>query len=126
MFFSSHILSDVEEICNRIAILNKGKLLCTGRLDELLACSGTSATIAPGNDEILKELIAMASGTERQPDGSWVLNFGRNEEAVRKAEELSVKHPGALMISAMHENLEEFFFQTLEKDRARIEEESQK
>ena len=118
VFFSSHILSDVEEICNRIAILNKGKLLCTGRLDELLACSGTSVTIAPGHDDILKELIAMAAGTEKQPDGAWVLNFGRNEEAVQRAEALSVKNPGALMISAMHENLEEFFFQTLEKDRA--------
>ena len=60
----------------------------------------------------------MAAGTEKQPDGAWVLNLGRNGEAVRRAEELSVKHPGALMISAMHENLEEFFFQTLEKDRA--------
>ena len=129
VFFSSHILSDVEEICNRIAILNKGKLLCTGRLDELLSTSGdgaSSVTIAPGNDGIFRELVGMASGTAKQPDGSWVLNFDGSAEAARKIEELSAKHPEAVKVAAQHETLEEFFFQTLEKDRARIEAESQK
>jgi ABC-2 type transport system ATP-binding protein len=36
VFFSSHILPDVEAICDRVAILNKGKLLETGALDEIL------------------------------------------------------------------------------------------
>jgi len=30
VFFSSHILADVEEICDRVAILNQGKILCQG------------------------------------------------------------------------------------------------
>ncbi len=36
IFFNSHILSDVEQICDRVAILAQGKLLCLGTLDELL------------------------------------------------------------------------------------------
>jgi ABC-2 type transport system ATP-binding protein len=36
VFLSSHQLSDVEMVCNRVAILNRGKLLKTGSLDELL------------------------------------------------------------------------------------------
>jgi ABC-2 type transport system ATP-binding protein len=36
VFFSSHILSDVEAICDRVAILNKGKLQEVGALDEIL------------------------------------------------------------------------------------------
>lgn len=36
IFFNSHILSDVETICDRLAILDHGELLCTGTLDELL------------------------------------------------------------------------------------------
>jgi ABC-2 type transport system ATP-binding protein len=36
VFFSSHILPDVEAICDRIAILNKGKLLEVGALEEIL------------------------------------------------------------------------------------------
>lgn len=36
IFFNSHVLSDVEKICDRIAILARGELICNGTLDELL------------------------------------------------------------------------------------------
>lgn len=36
IFFCSHILSDVQDICDRVAILHHGKLLKLGSLDELL------------------------------------------------------------------------------------------
>ena len=35
IFFSTHIIPDVEMICDRVAIIVKGKLLATGRVDEL-------------------------------------------------------------------------------------------
>ena len=41
VFFSSHILSDVEEICDSISILNKGRLLCSGPLHSLLSGGGS-------------------------------------------------------------------------------------
>jgi ABC-2 type transport system ATP-binding protein len=37
IFMSTHILSDVEALCDEVAILRKGKLAATGRLDDLLA-----------------------------------------------------------------------------------------
>ncbi|HEX8198402.1 MAG TPA: ABC transporter ATP-binding protein, partial [Pyrinomonadaceae bacterium] len=40
VFMSTHILSDIEALCDRVAILRKGKLAATGKLDELLAQSG--------------------------------------------------------------------------------------
>ncbi len=40
VFMSTHILSDIEVLCDRVAILRNGKLAATGRLDELLAQSG--------------------------------------------------------------------------------------
>ncbi|ESA32622.1 multidrug abc transporter atp-binding protein [Leptolyngbya sp. Heron Island J] len=36
IFFNSHILADVEVICDRIAILDQGALICQGSLHELL------------------------------------------------------------------------------------------
>jgi ABC-2 type transport system ATP-binding protein len=36
VFFSSHILTDAEMICDRVGILNRGKLINVGRLDEIL------------------------------------------------------------------------------------------
>ncbi|MGC1310018.1 MAG: ABC transporter ATP-binding protein [Phormidesmis sp.] len=36
LFFNSHVLSDVEMICDRIAILDQGEIVCMGEIDKLL------------------------------------------------------------------------------------------
>lgn len=40
VFFSSHILSDIEDLCDRIAILHKGYMLYTGGVQEFIARGG--------------------------------------------------------------------------------------
>jgi len=42
IFISSHILSDIEQLCDRIAILNEGKLVRSGTIAELIGDSGTT------------------------------------------------------------------------------------
>ena len=37
IFFSSHILEDVEEICDTMAVLNKGKIVFNGTPSDFLA-----------------------------------------------------------------------------------------
>jgi ABC-2 type transport system ATP-binding protein len=37
VFFSSHILSDVEMICDRVGILAKGRVLAVGRVEDLVS-----------------------------------------------------------------------------------------
>jgi ABC-2 type transport system ATP-binding protein len=55
IFFNSHVLSDVEKICDRIAILAQGELICLGGLDELLGTTDTYHVKGRGgNLEILK------------------------------------------------------------------------
>src|SRR2546423_3912893 len=41
VFFSSHVLSDAEALCNRVAILAKGRLVTTGRLTDMDAFRAT-------------------------------------------------------------------------------------
>lgn len=41
VFFSSHQLSEVEQICDRVAFLHEGRLLRCGNLDELMSTSNT-------------------------------------------------------------------------------------
>ncbi|MEC4806638.1 MAG: ABC transporter ATP-binding protein [Jaaginema sp. PMC 1079.18] len=56
IFLNSHILSDVEEICDRVAILAQGNLRVTGSLDELLGNPDTFQIIGQGgNFEQLKQ-----------------------------------------------------------------------
>ncbi|MEL6499827.1 MAG: ABC transporter ATP-binding protein [Cyanobacteria bacterium J06635_13] len=54
IFFNSHVLSDIEQICDRIAFLALGELICQGPLDELLGTTDAyQATVAGGNSETL-------------------------------------------------------------------------
>lgn len=54
IFFNSHILSDIEQICDRIAFLALGELICQGSLDELLGTSDVyQATVSGASLETL-------------------------------------------------------------------------
>lgn len=59
IFFNSHILSDIEQICDRVAFLALGELICLGTLDQLLGTSDTyQATVANANSETLTPWMA--------------------------------------------------------------------
>ncbi|MBD2613100.1 ABC transporter ATP-binding protein [Nostoc punctiforme FACHB-252] len=69
IFFNSHILSEVEQICDRIAILAQGELICSGSLNELLGSDNTYHVKGQGGDsEILKKWLP---ALRFEPDGSW-------------------------------------------------------
>ncbi|NEO95962.1 MAG: ABC transporter ATP-binding protein [Moorea sp. SIO3G5] len=58
IFFNSHVLSDVEKICDRIAILANGELICMGALDELLGTDNTYRVKGKGgNIDIIKRWL---------------------------------------------------------------------
>jgi ABC-2 type transport system ATP-binding protein len=68
VFFSSHILPDVEALCDRVAILNRGKLQQVGALHEILqvkieahelVLAGISAETASVLKPMCDELIPM-------------------------------------------------------------------
>ncbi len=45
VFFSSHILSQVEAVCDRVGIMNKGELITVDTIDGLRDAAGTGATM---------------------------------------------------------------------------------
>ncbi len=120
VFFSSHILSDVEQICDHIAILNKGKLLCCGRLDELLSSTGFKLTVAPSCGEALKELMPEATGTNKLSDGSWELNFPKSDALQTKIDDIVKRYPDGVAVSQSRENLEEYFFRRIEEAERKL------
>jgi ABC-2 type transport system ATP-binding protein len=48
IFLSSHLLSEVELICDRVAVLNRGKLVRLGRTVDLLESGGQIEVVARG------------------------------------------------------------------------------
>jgi ABC-2 type transport system ATP-binding protein len=58
--FSTHVLSDVERICDRVAILDRGRRVTEGPLDELLAAHARPIyhlVPAPGQDGATATLV---------------------------------------------------------------------
>jgi len=62
IFMCSHLLPVVEELCDRIGIINKGRLIALGTIDEIIAQSGTEtleeAFIALTGGLVNDELLA--------------------------------------------------------------------
>ncbi len=60
VFFNSHILTEVEQICTRVGILSRGELIACGTLDELLTYSTGSYTVQgrSGSMDILQRWIS--------------------------------------------------------------------
>ena len=63
VFFSSHIIPDVEMICDRVGILMKGELVNVGRLDEIMDAKVKYVEIIAKNvsKEMLAHMEAMGS-----------------------------------------------------------------
>ena len=68
IFFNSHILADVEKICDRIAILANGELLCVGSLEEILGRSDIYQVIVQGGTQ---QQLALWLENLRLIDGLW-------------------------------------------------------
>src|SRR5690606_11440565 len=57
IFFSTHILADVEALCDRVAILRKGEVVVSGVLSELLRSGAQSTQLVLGG---VSEALAAA------------------------------------------------------------------
>ena len=67
IFFSTHILSDVEAMCDRVAILRRGEVVVSGRLGELLRkeVRRTDVVVLGAGDEFATECEASGCAVQR-------------------------------------------------------------
>ena len=57
VFFSSHILSQVEAVCDRVGILREGELVAVDTVDGLRDAAGTQATLQVTADGVTDEAV---------------------------------------------------------------------
>ncbi|MDD4278216.1 MAG: ABC transporter ATP-binding protein [Candidatus Sumerlaeales bacterium] len=110
VFFSSHILSDAEMICDKVAILNKGELVACGELKELLSnkvrdYEAVVTEISPAGVDKLKKFATNVVFHESE-----VLLRLNSEEAVRVLLQTVAAGDGRLIsLTPRRDSLEEFF-----------------
>jgi len=111
VFFSTHIIPDVEMMCDRVAIIVKGKLLAEGRVGELVS-SGHAQSVEVVCEGIqagdVAAINAVASRVLQQGDHSLVVLPGPEQvEPVLSA----IRSQGGRLVSVMPQkgSLEEWF-----------------
>jgi ABC-2 type transport system ATP-binding protein len=110
IFFNSHILSDVEKICDRVAILAKGELICIGSLEEFLGIAETYYVKGKGgNVEVLKQRIPDIEFEQ----GYWQGHLQGNPQDFLSS--LSLMGGQLLTLNLVQKSLEEFFMQQIQQ-----------
>jgi ABC-2 type transport system ATP-binding protein len=84
ILLSSHILAEVEELCNRVAIIRRGRVIYEGRLDELLRSAGGGYRLRATDLERARTLL-LAHGIEAVEHLDGELSFQAAETVVEAA-----------------------------------------
>jgi len=142
VIFSSHILSEVQEVCDKIIIISHGKLVAyedTDKLENRLArsneisfrvdCDENAAAMILENSGISAEgnLEITLKETEN-PGTEFVLQFGEEDpdELCRKMFFIFAKQDTAILeMSVKRANLEQIFLELTRTDAVDEEEESE-
>ncbi len=122
IFFSSHILPDVEMICDRVGIIGKGKLLKTGKVDDLIYSLSTKSIemmVEGLNEDVLRKLEAQGSKLQRAAtSGKKSLLIFEKEAEVQNGIRTVMANGGKIIsITPQKMSLEEYFVKQIEEGR---------
>lgn len=82
VLLSSHLLAEVEELCNRVAIIRKGRIVYEGALNELLATAASGYSLRSPQLERARALLLNQSGIGEVTSVDGSLRFQADEDAV--------------------------------------------
>ena len=111
VFFSSHILSDAEALCDRVAIVAQGKLAASGRLDELLAfeLQGWELIVANVPAAMLSALPGRFGAVTTLSHGRVALKLAPDAEPDRVMSGLRAEGAAIESLNPIRHSLEDFF-----------------
>jgi len=85
ILLSSHLLYEVEELCNRVAIIRKGSIVYEGGLEELLATATTGYRLRTTEPERARAVLLAQPGIDSLAADDGELRFTAEEDAVARA-----------------------------------------
>ena len=115
VFICSHILSEVESVCDRVAILQRGELKRVGTLEELSGAKGSKIVV---RDLSARAIEALAATDARLTLKGSEAVITCDNETVRLAVEQLLGRYGVDVerVETQMQSLEEIFFGTIDRE----------
>ncbi len=115
VLLSSHLLNEVQQVCDRIAVLNRGRVVAQGRVEDLLNAQKPSVRLTVGDVSAAVRVLESLSGVENvQASGDTLLVMGVSNQAVMN--HLLQNHIIPTEISAQKNDLESLFMDVTSDD----------
>ena len=116
VFLNSHLLTEVEQVCDRVAIVDKGRVIQVGTLAALLTADAVRVRATGLENGALDGLRAFG---ELGHEGEWLVIRGIKAERVPELVRAIVERGGQVYaVEPRHESLEDRFLSLLEKPHA--------
>jgi ABC-2 type transport system ATP-binding protein len=117
VFVSSHILSEVRQTCDRVAILSRGRCVAAGAVDDVLAAGGSAALTVRVEDLGTGEAVLREAGFEVARLGETLRVAAPAEDAARVTRALAERGLYLSELRPEEADLEDVFLRLTEEGK---------
>jgi ABC-2 type transport system ATP-binding protein len=121
VFFSSHVLSDAEALCSRVAILAKGRLMKSGRLADMLdlQAHGWELVVGSVTDPLARTLESRARRITKISEGRYTVELPLDPPPDRVVSEIAAAGATVVSLNPLRETLEDIFVEQVARSGER-------
>ncbi len=119
IFFSSHVLSDIENLCDRVGILVKGELKKVGNVSELLRAEDGFLVRVSGLDGGGKEYLEQL-GVHVSVDGNALSLRVTRDKVMDVMDIIKARKASIASIDTMRKSLEDIFMEVVQQNQSSV------
>lgn len=114
---STHIMQEVEAICDRVVIINKGEIVADGKTNELNQNTELITVYVEFDGEISKSAIAKIKGVSKieKVAGGWLLEGSKNADLRKVIAQFAQENKWLILTLRLEEKRLEEVFKALTK-----------
>lgn len=115
VILSTHVLAEVEAVCERVVIINRGRVVSTAPIRELAESRfGARLRVAEPGDTLVERLAALDGVTTVTDSGDGVFEVSATREVRREVAQVAVQH--GLLELAPKARLEDVYLELTQTD----------
>ena len=113
VFLNSHLLSEVEQVCDRVAIIDHGSIVAEGKLDELLNAQEIELRAGEGAEAAARETLG--EGGVRQVNGRLRVRVANDDETAGLIRRMVESGVPVYDVRQVGDSLEDLFVRVAER-----------